>query len=94
MELNEIFVIAKSLGFVLQNENSRLTDRQCAVLEKQLIAGENMPVDESEDRIVEVSGNSDFALALKRAIESKSVLLSSTKVLKTTAVDYVKTSKK
>lgn len=94
VELNEIFVIAKSLGFVLQNENSRLTDRQCAVLEKQLIAGENMVEDESEDRIVEVSGNSDFALALERAIESKSALLSSTKVLKTTAVGYVVTTKK
>jgi len=94
VELNEIFAMAKSLGFVLQNENSRLTDRQCAVLEKQLIAGENMAEDESEDRIVEVSGNSDFALALERAIESKSLLSSSTKVLKTTSVGYVVTSKK
>jgi uncharacterized protein YjbI with pentapeptide repeats len=48
-----------------------LTERQCAVLEEQLIARENPAIVELQDGNVEISGNSGFASALKAALESK-----------------------
>lgn len=71
IDIEEVFAISKAFGFVLKNENRRLTDRQIAVLEEQLIAREDPAIVELQNEIVEISGNSGFALALKRALESR-----------------------
>ncbi len=71
VDIEIVFALAKSFGFVIRNENHRLTDRQIAVLEEQLIARENPAIVELQHENVEILGNSGFALALKRALESR-----------------------
>lgn len=71
VDIEIVFALAKSFGFVIRNENHRLTDRQIAVLEEQLIARENPAIVELQHENIEILGNSGFALALKRALESR-----------------------
>jgi uncharacterized protein YjbI with pentapeptide repeats len=94
VDIGEVFALSKSFGFVLRNENRRLTDRQIAVLEEQLIAREDPAIVELQNESVEISGNSVFALALKRALESResSVVAESRKL--STEVAFVATSKR
>jgi uncharacterized protein YjbI with pentapeptide repeats len=94
IDIEEVFALSKSFGFVLNNENRRLTDRQIAVLEEQLIAREDPSIVELQNESVEISGNSVFALALKRALESRESLKVAESRKSSTEVAFVATSKR
>jgi len=94
MSIEDVFVIANSFGFNVANENRVLTERQCAVLEEQLIARENPAIVELQDGNVEISGNSGFASALKAALESRDSAKGSKSKKFGNEVAFVATSKR
>ena len=71
IDIEEVFALAKSFGFAIRNENYRLTERQVAVLEEQLIDREDSGLIELRLKNLEVEENSEFASALKAALESR-----------------------
>jgi uncharacterized protein YjbI with pentapeptide repeats len=71
IDVEEVFALAKSFGFAIRNENYRLTERQVAVLEEQLIEREDSGLIELRLKNLEVEENSEFASALKAALESR-----------------------
>jgi len=93
IDIEEVFAVAKSFGFAIRNANYRLTERQVAVLEEQLIAREDSGFVELRLKNLEVEENSAFASALKAAFESRD----SSEVAKSrnsrTEVVFVATSK-
>ena len=94
IEIEEVFALAKSFGFAIRNANYRLTERQVAVLEEQLIAREDSGFVELRLKNLEVGENSAFASALQAALESRD----SSEVAKSrnsrTEVVFVATSKR
>lgn len=94
IDIEEVFALAKSFGFAIRNANYRLTERQVAVLEEQLIAREDSAFVELRLKNLEVEENSAFASALKAALESRD----SSEVAKSrnsrTDVEFVATSKR
>ena len=74
IDIEEVFALAKSFGFAIRNESYRLTERQVAVLEEQLIAREDSGFVELRLKNLEVEQNSEFASVLKAALESRDSL--------------------
>jgi hypothetical protein len=71
IDIEEVFALAKSFGFAIRNENYRLTERQVAVLEEQLIDREDSGLIELRLKNLEVEENTEFAVALRSALESR-----------------------
>ena len=71
IDIEEVFALAKSFGFAIRNENYRLTERQVAVLEEQLIDREDSGLIELRLKNLEVEENTEFAIALRSALESR-----------------------
>jgi uncharacterized protein YjbI with pentapeptide repeats len=94
MSIEDVFAIANSFGFNVANENRVLTERQCAVLEEQLIARDNPAIVELQDGNVEISGNSGFANALKAALESRDSAKGAKSKKSGNEVAFVATSKR
>jgi uncharacterized protein YjbI with pentapeptide repeats len=94
MSIEDVFAIANSFGFNVANENRVLTERQCAVLEEQLIARDNPAIVELQDGNVEISGNSGFANALKAALESRDSAEGAKSKKSGSEVAFVATSKR
>ena len=94
MSIEDVFAIANSFGFNVANENRVLTQRQCAVLEEQLIARENPAVVELQNESVEISGNTGFALALKQALHLKRSSPNDKLKTSKSVVEYVATARR
>ena len=94
MSIEDVFAIANSFGFNVANENRVLTQRQCAVLEEQLIARENPAVVELKNESVEISGNTGFALALKQALHLKRSSPNDKLKTSKSVVEYVATARR
>jgi len=92
--IEDVFAIANSFGFNVANENRVLTQRQCAVLEEQLIARENPAVVELQNESVEISGNTGFALALKQALHLKRSSPNDKLKTSKSVVEYVATARR
>jgi uncharacterized protein YjbI with pentapeptide repeats len=71
VDIEEVFALAKSFGFAIRNENCRLTERQVAVLEEQLISREDAEYIEMRLENLEAGQNSSFAIALMAAMEAR-----------------------
>lgn len=94
IDIDEVFAMAKSFGFAIRNENYRLTERQVAVLEKQLIDREDSGLVELRLKNLEVEQNSGFAIALKAALESRDSAKDSKSKKSGNEVAFVATSKR
>jgi uncharacterized protein YjbI with pentapeptide repeats len=94
MSIEDVFAIANSFGFNVANEDRVLTQRQCAVLEEQLIARENPAVVELQNESVEISGNTGFALALKQALHLKASSPNDKSKTSKPKVEYVATARR